>query len=504
MAMHRPRLRVLASLLALAGSASAALAGVPVPADVEAEARANGHTRVIVVLAASAAPTGAAAQRAEIARQQDAVVRALALGSQDRVRRYDDLPLLAFDAGPRQLDLLSRLDEVRGIEPDRLRAPSLLQTIPLIGADATTAAGFTGTGAAVAILDSGVDAAHPFLTGRVVAEACFSLGDDCPNGGSVQYGAGAATPCTYSQQCFHGTHVAGIAAGVTSGRQGVAPDGSIVAVQVFSMFTGSQCAGSGYDPCAMAFTSDLISAMSWVRNLAGVTVAAANLSLGSGGYSVQAQCDASESAFKTAIDALLARQILTFAAAGNDGDANLVDGPACVSSAVAVGSVDDNGNVWTGSNSGVLLDLLAPGWYVVSSVPTWYNGTGYASASGTSMATPHASGAAALLRGARPDATAAEIRSALEGAGVPVLDPRNGLTRPRLAAVPATKSLAPAACYDALDNDGDGAFDYPADSGCASGVDATETPTPAGGGCGIGVELALVLPLLAALRARRA
>ena len=63
------------------------------------------------------------------------------------------------------------------------------------------------------------------------------------------------------------------------------------------------------------------------------------------------------------------------------------------------------------------------------------------------------------------------------------------------------KSLAPAACYDGLDNDGDGRFDYPADPDCYSGLNGTEQFIASS--CGVGPELALVLPLLAAARKRR-
>ncbi len=492
------KMRMLLAVVASVGIGASAVAAVPVPEALAREARDFGRTRLIAVLSARhavAAGAASAALRAEIARQRDAALASAGVGPGERIVSYDDLPLIALDATAAQLEGLARAREVVAIQSDHLLAPSLLETIPRVGANLTTAAGFTGAGAAVAVLDSGVDASHPFLSGRVVAQACFSAGADCPNGLTTQYGTGAAVPCTYSTQCFHGTHVAGIAAGLTTGRQGVAPGASIVAVQVFSMFTGASCMGSGADPCALAFTSDVISGMNWARGLTTVTLASVNLSLGIGGYSVQGQCDAAESAFKVAIDALLTKQILTFSAAGNDGDANNIDAPACISTAVAVGATDDSDNVWTGSNSGPLLDLLAPGWYVVSSTP----GTGYASASGTSMATPHAAGAAAVLKGALPSATAAAIRAALQNTGVPILDLRNSLTRPRIAVSAALKSLAPAACYDGLDNDLDGYVDYPADIDCVNGADNSEVILVVNS-CGFGPELALAVPLLAGLR----
>src|SRR5204863_97317 len=93
------------------------------------------------------------------------------------------------------------------------------------------------------VLDTGVDAAHPFLDGKVVAEACFSTSaagtteSFCPNGQDEQIGAGAGAPCPLPD-CLHGTHVAGIAAGHDASglhtASGVAKGAQVIAVQVFS------------------------------------------------------------------------------------------------------------------------------------------------------------------------------------------------------------------------------------------------------------------------------
>jgi subtilisin family serine protease len=122
--------------------------------------------------------------------------------------------------------------------------------------------GFTGSGQVVAVLDTGVDSAHPFLAGKVVEEACFTSNrvagsGNCPNGTSTQTGPGSGVPCTYAPSgCRHGTHVAGIAAGRGSTFSGVAKDANVMSVQVFSRFTGSICASSGEDPCTRSYVSD--------------------------------------------------------------------------------------------------------------------------------------------------------------------------------------------------------------------------------------------------------
>jgi hypothetical protein len=175
----------------------------------------------------------------------------------------------------------------------------------------------------VAILDTGVDRAHPFLAGRVIEETSYSGNGNCPNGTTTQAGTGAATPCTYAPSgCRHGTHVAGIAAGAHgtfSGTpfSGVAKGASVLAIQVFSRFTGANCSGAGEDPCALAYTSDIVAGMQPVYDLRNqYRIAAVNLSLGGGLYSSQTQCGSDNAAEKAMIDTLRAAGIATVVAAG--------------------------------------------------------------------------------------------------------------------------------------------------------------------------------------------
>src|SRR5258705_417618 len=108
-----------------------------------------------------------------------------------------------------------------------------IATLLLLGAATHAAAGSADvarlralaseSGWVVAILDTGVHGAHPFLAGKVVSEACYSAHGDCPNGNDEQIGAGAGETCTYAPHtCRHGTHVAGIAAGRGDDFSGVA------------------------------------------------------------------------------------------------------------------------------------------------------------------------------------------------------------------------------------------------------------------------------------------
>jgi subtilisin family serine protease len=206
-----------------------------------------------------------------------------------------DLPLTVLELDEKQLKNLISSGLVEAVQEDVLDRAYLADSVPLIRAPEAWDGGARGQGQAVAVLDSGVEADHPFLGGRVVSEACFSsvstaLGATplCPNGDTSQTGDGAATPCTIDG-CDHGTHVAGIAAGSGTDASGVAPDASIIAIQVFSRFDdaagGPQtCRDSGLaSPCILTFRSDQIRALQHVDSLAGQNdIASVNMSLGGG------------------------------------------------------------------------------------------------------------------------------------------------------------------------------------------------------------------------------
>jgi subtilisin family serine protease len=112
--------------------------------------------------------------------------------------------------------------------------------------------GYAGAGTSVAILDTGVLKTHPFLAGRVIAEACFSTTDSgygstslCPGGATSVIAPNSAMPCPVTvRSCNHGTHVAGIVAGnrlTINGVDisGVAPDAKLISIQIYSRFPGA-------------------------------------------------------------------------------------------------------------------------------------------------------------------------------------------------------------------------------------------------------------------------
>jgi subtilisin family serine protease len=220
--------------------------------------------------------------------------------------------------------------------------------------------GHGGAGVNVAVIDTGIDCGHPDLQTNCIYGASFVKG---------------AKPF---DDFGHGTHVAGIIAARNNGFGviGVAPEATLYAVKVLDRN------GSG----------------SWSAVASGVVWAiqhgmhVINMSLGGSAYS-QALADA----VKAASDA----GILVVSAAGNSGCCNTVLYPAKLPESMAIAAVDVNDQRPSFSSTGIEVDVAAPGVAILSTVPTrsctLCDPSGYRTLSGTSMATPHVTGTAALL-----------------------------------------------------------------------------------------------------------
>ncbi|MFZ5468750.1 MAG: S8 family peptidase [Myxococcota bacterium] len=391
-------------------------------------AQKRGSARMILLLKAESPE--------EIGAAQDRLLRTLNSSFPASVKRFGFFPLLAIEANPAEIVHLANDPDVVNVQEDLFGRPALAESGPLVGTTAAWSLGSTGAGRAIAILDTGIDGTHPFLSGKVVAEACYSSttalsSTVCPNGLDEQLGPGAGVNCPSSiYGCDHGTHVAGIAAGRGSGFSGIAKDAELVAIQVFSRIDDPVFCGASTTPCVGYGTSDLIRGLDYVYQLRSThSIAAVNVSLGEDTkYTTTAACDAVSVATKTAIDALRAVGIPTVVCSHNHGYLDGMPRPACISSAISVGATSKSDGVASFSNSASFLSLLAPGVSIQSSVP----GGGFAYWNGTSMATPHVAGAWAVLKGQYPTATVDELLGALTSTGQPVLDPRNGLTKPRI------------------------------------------------------------------------
>lgn len=384
-----------------------------------------------------------AEQRQKIHSSQTALLKKLSKFKPDKIRQFRYLPFISLELDAAGLTAVMSDPGIAAIYEDQLSRPTLADSTSIIGSTAIAASGFRGQGQTIAILDTGVDKTHSFLSGKVVHEACFSQTNSsqgstsvCPNQTNSQIGAGAGIPCANSiQGCSHGTHVAGIAAGKGSSFSGVAKDAGIMAIQVFSRFTGqSFCGSSG--ACALSYTSDQISALEHVysqRN--NFKIASVNMSMGGGQFG--SFCDGDPR--KAAIDLLRSVGIATVISSGNEGFTNALAAPACISSAISVGSTTKTDSVSSFSNSASFLDLLAPGQPINSSVP----GNGFAFFSGTSMSAPHVAGAFAVLRSVNNSASVDQIETALKNTGSNILDSRNNTQKPRININQAKNFLTP-------------------------------------------------------------
>jgi subtilisin family serine protease len=406
-------------------------------------AEREGPQRVIVGLGAGFVPEGrlrasaVTVQRQGIADRQAALMASLTGLTAVEHHRFRYIPFLVLEAGAPALRRIAASSMVTSLEEDRAEPPVMASSNPIIGSGNAWAAGYEGTAWTVAVLDTGVDKTHPFFATRskVVSEACYSSTvtsqkstSVCPGGVAASTANGSGLNCPLDVEgCAHGTHVAGSVAGddQTGPNFGVARSADIIAIQVFSSFDNPVFCGRGYEPCALSYVSDQIAGLERVYELRDVfNIAAVNMSLGSGNYANPAECDADEEPRKAAIDTLRSAGIATVVASGNSNSRNTISTPACISSAVSVGSTTDGDSVSGFSNVADYLDLLAPGSSITSSVP----GGAVSTWNGTSMASPHVAGAWAVLKEAAPAADVTAILTALRDTGTPVDDNRSNGT----------------------------------------------------------------------------
>jgi len=292
---------------------------------------------------------------------------------------------------------------LRGVERVWLDATghtTLDESTALVNAPTVWDAGVTGEGVTIAILDSGIDASHPDLAGRVAAAANFTgeeVGDLSGHGtlvASAAAGTGAASDGTY---------------------RGLAPDATLLDGKV------TNAEGTFRE-------SAVIDGMQWAADQGAQVV---NLSLGA-----TVRADRIPHPFEQAADRLTEQAGLLFvAAAGNAGSADgTVESPASAESALGVGAVDKDGAIWEQSSPGpragataVKPDILAPGVDVTGArasdgyigVPVDDN---YVRDSGTSLSAPLVAGAAALLLEAEPDLAPDKLKARLMASA----DPRAG------------------------------------------------------------------------------
>jgi serine protease AprX len=303
-------------------------------------------------------------------------------------RTYQLIAASAYSALPSAINALSDRDEVEMIWYDEPVHTMLDVSVPLIGTPQVWQQGITGSGIKVAIVDTGIDPNHPDFANRIAQMKDFTGQGPADNHG-------------------HGTHVAGIigGTGASSGGKyrGVAPE--------CQYYTAKVLRGDG-----SGSTSDVMAGVEWAVQQGAQVI---NLSLGSDGA-----CDGTD-ALSVLCDAAVGQGVVMCIAAGNAGPgASTVGSPGCAKSVITIGATTKSDQVASFSSRGptsdgrVKPDVCFPGANIVAcraagtAMGTPVNQF-YTSASGTSMATPHAAGTCALLLQAKPGLSPQQIKDLL-------------------------------------------------------------------------------------------
>lgn len=298
----------------------------------------------------------------------------------------------AVQAGPTAINRLLRDPRVAYIEEDGEMRASASQSNATWGLDRVDQRNLPLNGSYNYAATAGNVSAYVIDTGILASHSQF--------GGRVQAGYSAINDGYGTSDCAgHGTHVAGTIGGST---YGLAKNVKLYPVRVLG------CNGSGS-------TSGIIAGMDWVANThRGPAVA--NMSLGGGASSATDQ----------AVMRLRNSGVVVVVAAGNENQNACNVSPARANGAITVGSTQSNDYRSSFSNWGTCVNIFAPGSNITSSWSTGNTATNVIS--GTSMATPHVAGAAALYLAANPNATPAQVEQALYANASPnkVINPGSG------------------------------------------------------------------------------
>ncbi|MFQ5772209.1 MAG: S8 family serine peptidase, partial [bacterium] len=407
--------------------------------EVRSALRNSGNIMVLVKLKENTlTKTSQEHDQLQIERLQDSVLSGLTEADFQLRYRYKSVPGFSGILFASGLAKLTNHPQVESIAVDMSGQGGLAQSVPAVQADVVQNLGFTGKGVVVGVLDSGVNASHPDLNLAIVHQYHFlNQGTDVGPGANDQHS--------------HGSNVAGI---ITSdgliAPEGVAPDASIVAIRVL-------------DRNNRGWVSDWIAGMDYiVANNAQLKVQIINMSLVTDAQYPGSNCDLSQSLFATIVNAAKNLGIIIFASSGNTGSTTSMTAPACLSAVTAVGAVYDSnlgrepnsgtyqslfGGSWpdcadattstqiltcfTSRNTG--LDLVAPGARITSVGL----GQGTTTFRGTSQASPHAAGVAALMLEKDPSLTRTVIINILKSSATQVNDPQTGFNFPLLNALDA-------------------------------------------------------------------
>ncbi|MBI5046845.1 S8 family serine peptidase, partial [Candidatus Micrarchaeota archaeon] len=320
------------------------------------------------------------------------------------------------NVSPVILEKLVEDPRIKKISFDYVMDATLSDSIPLIRANSVwnqsvNNISLNGSGQTVCVIDTGINYSHPDFTGAYLGGYDFVNNDGDP-----------------MDDHGHGSHVSGIIASRNETYRGVAPGAKIIAIKALNS------GGSGS-------TSNIIKGIEWCTGNASLyNISVISMSLGFSGTPHNIPCDSD--AFASSIQSAIAANITVVIASGNDGfgsSASTYPGistPACVPGVISVGSTTKADAFSSFGNRALMLGVLAPG----SSITSTYYVSGKTTLSGTSMATPHVAGLAALLAQTwqlryNRTLTPSNIKNLIRYNGVQLSDSGTGLIYNRIDAL---------------------------------------------------------------------
>ncbi|KIY23880.1 S8 family peptidase [Mesobacillus subterraneus] len=348
---------------------------------------------IFILIASAAVPSSASnvdpiaePERFIVFYEENSALKAIEENGGEIIQSYASIKAATVVTEQETLEGLVSLGKISGFQKEK-KYEAKAQITPWahvnINIPAKVPTTLTGAGVKVAIIDTGIDPNHPDLT---VKDGTCTLDDSVsPN----------ACSKSYLDENGHGTHVAGIIAAKNNeiGIVGVAPNAELFAVKALD--------GNGEGT-----TSTIMAGVDWAIRK-GVDII--NMSL---------TTPYPDTGIKAMVDEANANGIMVIAAAGNEGSfsgsGDSVEYPAKFPSVIAVASTNSDNRRALTSATGQEIELAAPGEGIYSTFPTSLVSSGYATRSGTSMATPFVAGMAALYKEKYPSYTNDQIRSLLQ------------------------------------------------------------------------------------------